>query len=107
MSEGRMVISLNKRRAPKSETQTAGGCGLGLRGDIETDVRDSAANRLMPQCPGNRLSLLQERFKRCGFELHPLTGSSLLVTRWGLSKSVQDLDHAERFLAQISGGGHV
>jgi hypothetical protein len=104
MTEARPVISLVKRRVQKGETQAARGGGLGLRGDTQLDVAHSPASTALAQhVPVNRLTQVQERFAARGFQLFPLTGEALIVSRWGMTKQLHDLGHAERFLDQIGG----
>lgn len=53
-----------------------------------------------------RLSALQDRFARLGFRLHPLNGDTLLVERWGMTRTLPGLDAAAKFLRSV-GGDHA
>ena len=50
-----------------------------------------------------RLVNLQAEFARRGFTLDPLIETKVLVRRWGLSRVLDDLDAAERFLKLLGG----
>ena len=50
-----------------------------------------------------RLLSLQAEFARRGFALDPLSGSGLIVRRWGLHRVLDSLDEAQRYLDQIGG----
>lgn len=53
-----------------------------------------------------RLGALQDRFARLGFRLHPLNGDTLLVERWGMTRTLPGLDAAAKFLRSV-GGDHA
>lgn len=47
---------------------------------------------------------LQRRFEAAGFALHPLHDESLLVCRWGLSRTLVGIGAARRFLSMVGNG---
>lgn len=53
--------------------------------------------------PGNRYRSLQTRAARAGFQLHELASGELLLTRWGLAKTMPSTYAVSRFLDQITG----
>lgn len=48
---------------------------------------------------------LQQRFAEVGFSLYPLTGDSLIATRWGMTRVLHGAGSARAFLAMV-GGSH-
>lgn len=57
-----------------------------------------------PSAPDpKRFNNLQAHFACLGWALDPLDGPKLLLQKWGAHRVLQDLDEAERVLAQIGG----
>ena len=50
-----------------------------------------------------RLLSLQAEFALRGFVLEQLSGSGLIVRRWGLFRVFDSLDEAQRYLDQVGG----
>ena len=48
-----------------------------------------------------RLARVSAEFASRGFLLHHLDGSKLIVTRWGMTRVLNDLDEAEQMLARL------
>ena len=50
-----------------------------------------------------RLSSLQAKFCLAGWSLYPLASDDLLVTKWGMHRTLPSLEAAEAFLRQVGG----
>jgi hypothetical protein len=72
------------------------------------DSRNSETSRPDPQASDelgiSEFNRLQRRFSELGFGLYPLTGDSLIATRWGMSKVLHGAGSARAFLAMVGGG---
>lgn len=77
---------------------------------IAVDTRHSEGSQQQSQASDelgiSEFYRLQQRFAEVGFGLYPLTGDSLIATRWGMTKVLYGVGSARAFLAQI-GGGHA
>jgi hypothetical protein len=69
------------------------------RGANAEDNTDAA---ILPQGPDARRELAA-RAIQAGFQLHELAGGELLLTRWGLSRSLADAHAVGRFLDLVTG----
>jgi hypothetical protein len=49
------------------------------------------------------LATLAARASMAGYELHELAGGELLLTRWGRSRSLSDVQAVGRLLDQVTG----
>jgi hypothetical protein len=84
--------------APKTEAPTVGAVqGFGEQGSV--DSADSAS--LSNERKG--FASLQAQFSLKGYALHRMADGSLLIERWGYSRTVENIHRAAQFLAQIGG----
>ena len=84
--------------APKTEAPTVGAAqGFGEQGSV--DCADSASLSTERKA----FTTLQAQFSLKGYALHRMADGSLLIERWGYSRTVENIHRAAQFLAQIGG----
>ena len=90
-------------RAANDEAQAVG-AALGSRGQLEFSKVDCLAYLVLEQgsYPA-KLAHVRAQFESSGFALHPLEGESLVVSRWGMYRVLQNLTAAEQMLQSIGG----
>lgn len=88
------LVRNNKNKAPAA---------LAAQGCQQRRLHQDSRQSLDPNQDPGRLQRVAAALARHGFALHPLSGNTLFLTRFGMSRVLRDLDHAESFLNQVGG----
>ena len=87
--------------APASElaNEKAHGTSAGQFAILQNGQPDSAC----PPADGKELATIRAALALKGYALHRMADGSLLIERWGYSRTVENIHRAAQFLAQIGG----
>lgn len=88
------LVRNNKNKAPAA---------LAAQGSQKSRLDQDSRQTLDPNQDPGRLQRVAAALARHGFALYPLSGNTLFLTRFGMSRVLRDLDHAESFLNQVGG----
>lgn len=77
----------------------------------QSEPPDFPATRLAAQAPAEgyrkRLTTVQAKLALAGFQLYELSDETLLLTRWGMTRTFPGLNAAEAFARHACGGVHA
>lgn len=88
------LVRSNKNKAPAA---------LAEQGCQQVRLHQDSRQTIDPNQDPGRLQRVAAAPARHGFALYPLSGNTLFLTRFGMSRVLRDLDHAESFLNQVGG----